>query len=322
VSVRSLLVKVSLLVPLMAVSAWAVAPKHPAVVEWQGSVWITGKDGKRLSLRGKQVLREKAVLETGANSRVKIQLDPVRQFTVGESSEVSIPVISWESGEAPVVLLKKGEIHWLQSLKEKAPYNVALRSDLFEFIAPAGDYVLSIDPAKAFARVKMFEGSMEFSAMNGEESVTVKSGQQAAFQGVIEGGEIAYDVLLKGKKIPKGQLTAVTAIDAKELNAIAATEKKRLKDVARKHAQEKAEAVKFKKAGYICAGPPAKFNECAWVCKDNPKSEKKACAVAKGASCERMRCNANGDWAESTVLDAEKASSICKSQPVVGPCDY
>lgn len=308
---------------MVSLMGWAEAPKYPALREWRGQVWLTGKDGKRLLVRGKQVLREKAFLETSLSGQVKIQLDAQRTLTLLEGGEVSIPVISWESGEAPVVILKKGELHWQQNLKDKGEYNVALRSDLFEFIAPAGDYVLSINPAKAFTSVKMYEGSMQFSALNGDESVLVKAGQQVGFQGVLEGGEIAYDVLLQGKKIPRGQLTAVTAVDMSEIQKAADVEKKRLKKEADKKLHDKAALAKAKREGYICEAPIAKFNECAWVCLNNPKKEKKACLVGKaGVSCVRRRCNANGEWAEETVLDAEKASTLCRAQPVVAPCDY
>lgn len=321
---RTLVVKVLLLIfPLfICLRAAAVAPKYPAIIEWQGDVWVTGKDAKRVKLARKQVLREKALLETSISGQVKVQLDEKRRFVILGSSEVSLPVISWESGDAPVVILKNGELFWQQGLKEKGPFNVALRSDLFEFIAPPGSYVLLVDKKKAFAGVKMYEGSMEFSALNGDESVQVKSGQQVGFQGVLEGDEISYDVLLKGKKIPKGQLTAVTPMDSKELEKFAEIEKKRLKEMQVQQARKRQAQEQAKKEGVICLNPPGKFNECVWTCLNNPKKEKKRCLLEAGTQCERRRCNANGVWAEETLVGAEKAGSQCSLKPTVGPCDY
>lgn len=301
---------------------FAEAPKYPSIREWQGSAWVTGKDGKRLQVKSKQVLREKALLETSSSGHLKIQLDPVRSVTLLGGTELSIPVISWDGGEAPVLLLKAGELHWVQDPKVKGSYNVAFRSDLFEFLAPPGNYILSMDPHKAFAGVKMYEGSMEFSALNGEESAVVKSGQQVGFQGVLEGKDIAYDVLLKGKKIPKGHLTPVTEIDSAELEMLASVQKKKIQAQAQKKAAEQVAVDKAKKEGFICANPSGKFNDCSWVCLNNPKKEKKACLVASGATCQRQRCNANGQWAEQILVDAEKAGTKCKAQPVVAPCDY
>ncbi|MEN0058815.1 MAG: hypothetical protein AAGB31_08265 [Bdellovibrio sp.] len=303
--------------------AFAAPPKYPAVVEFQGPVWLTAKDGQRSPLKGKPVLRDKALFETSGSGRVKVQLDSERSFTVLPDSEISLPAISWESGEAPIIHLRKGSLRWQQKLSEKGAYNVALRSDLFEFLAPPGDYRLTMDPAKAFTSVQVYEGELFFSALNGEESVMVRAGQQAGFQGVFESGEIAYDVLLKGKKIPKGVLTPVTAIDTKELDREAEQEKQRLKAEQERKARKKAALVKKKRPGEICSEPSAKFNECAWVCVSNPKKEKKLCLVEqKEVSCVRRRCNANGVWAEEAVLDAAKASTLCKAQPVVGLCDY
>ncbi|NUN06023.1 MAG: hypothetical protein HUU57_09695 [Bdellovibrio sp.] len=306
----------------MGLQALAEAPKYPVVTEWQGDVWVTGKDGKRQKISKKVVLREKALLETSLAGQVKVQLDGRRSFTLLGAGELALPVISWESGEAPVVLLKIGEIFWQQPLDFKGAFNIAIRSDLFEFLAPPGSYVLKVDPKQASAGVKIYEGQMEFSALNGDESVRVKAGQQASFQGVLEGGEIAYDVLLKGKKIPKGQLSGVTAMDPNDLAKFTEAEKKKAQQAAKEKARGKAALEQAKRAGMICTNPSAKFNECAWICAKNPKGEKKACNFAAGAQCERQRCNANGVWAELTVIDAEKAGSLCGVKPVVGPCDY
>lgn len=320
---RNLKVLLSIFVGTLSLSVVAAPPKYPFINEFQGQVWVTGKDGKKEPVKTKTALREKAVIQTGDNGFAKILLDESRSFSVLASSEVSIPAISWEGGEAPVLFLRTGDIFWEQDLEQKPAYNTALRSDLFEFIAAPGAYVLSINPAKASASVKMLEGSMVFSAMNAEESVKVQKGQQVGFQGVLEEGEIAYDILLKGKKIPKGRLTPVTAVDARELNKRAEDQKKLLAEKAAHEKKQKAAVAKFKKEGYICTSPAGKFNQCAWVCQNNPKKEKKRClADQPGVSCLRQRCNANGQWAEATPLDAEKASSICQAQPLVAPCDY
>ncbi len=130
--------------------------------------------------------------------------------------------------------------------------------------------------------MKVLEGFLEFSALNGEEHIKVKAGERGIFQGVIEGGEIAYDILLKGKKIPKGQLLAVKPIDSKEMAKVAEAEKKRLKDIERKKQNEMARASKSKRPGAICEGPSGKLNECVWLCLNNPKNEKKSCLVGKG----------------------------------------
>ncbi len=84
--------KIFLVLLFMAsASAGAVAPKYPAIKEFHGQVWLTNKDGKRLSLRQKQVLREKAVLETGPESAVRLQLDEKRFITLEASGRLPYP---------------------------------------------------------------------------------------------------------------------------------------------------------------------------------------------------------------------------------------
>lgn len=298
------------------------APRYPEIKEVQGQARVTGKDGKRVFAKRKQALIEQALIETSLGSRVKVDLDGERAFIVQEASEVSLPAISWESGQAPVLLLKKGAVRWQQPLKERA-YNVAVRSDLFEFIPPAGDYVFVFEPSKAYAEVRVYKGGLEFSAMNAEDSVWVKENQQAGFQGVMEGGQIAYDVLLKGKKIPRGKLTAVKPLDKNELKV----EEARLRELKAEENRKKVAAQKaIEKAareGFICEAPRARLNECAWICEKNPKGEKKACLTEKaGASCIRRRCNANGEWSEETTLSAEAGGTVCRPNVVIAPCDY
>ncbi|MGZ3775039.1 MAG: hypothetical protein ACXVCY_14210 [Pseudobdellovibrionaceae bacterium] len=319
---RGLRFCITVLLLFLALDTYAVAPKYPAIQEWQGEVWLTGKDGKRQLLHKKQPLREKALLETSATGQVTVQLDEKRTVILMKSSELSIPIIGWDRGEAPVLILKNGDLQWIQKLNEKGEYNIALTSDLFEFLSPPGNFIFSIDTQKAFAQVKVFDGSIEFSALNGEDSVLVQKGHMAGFQGVIEGDAIAYDVLLKGKKIPKGSLTQVSAISAEEMAKMESKQKKLRQDIKVRVDKEKAQE-KNNAAGIICDAPAGKFNDCAWICLNNPKKEKKACLLAQPkVSCVRRRCNANGQWAEESIMSTEGSKIKCKVQPTVGTCDY
>ena len=317
------LLQVFLIVIALAVAARGqAAPRYPMVSEVQGQVTWLGKDDKKFPVKARTVLVERAVLETGEGASIKVSLDPERTFTVLENSRVFLPSISWEGGEAPILILKSGRLRWQQT-DGKIAYNVALSSDLFQFLAPKGDFVFSMYPDKAFAGVKVFKGSLEFSALNGEETAQVHEGQEVGFQGILEDKKIAYDILLKGKKIPRGRLTPVSEIEKKELAAYSSEQTKKQKAAAAKKAQEKKAREAAKNSEFICSAPPAKFNQCAWVCLNNPKSEKKACLTSRAeVSCVRRRCNANGVWAEETPVDAEKNGSPCKAQPVVAPCDY
>ena len=308
--ITNLKVALSVLVFAGALSATA-APKYPAVLEWQGGVSLTGKDGKKVQVKGKVALQEQALLETSDEGSVRVVIDAERSFIVLPHSAVFLPTISWEGGEAPLIVLKFGSLRWQQASKDKVAYNAALSSDLFQFIPPIGDFVFEMNPAKAYAEVKVLKGSIEFSALNGDESAQVKAGQQVGFQGMLEGKDIAYDVLLQGRKIPRGRLTPVTAISAKEMASFDGAEKKQKKAESLRKSKAQAALEAEGKSGAICAKPAGRFNECVWQWVGKP-----------GGSCQRRRCNANGVWAEEVLVDAQKAGTNCKAQPVVAPCDY
>ena len=292
-------------------------PQHPALSEVSGQAWVTGVDGHRLAAKNKQRLVEKATLETSENGSLRVSLDAKRSFILFENSQVILPAISWETGEAPVIVLKKGRFEWISPVGEKNSFNVALRSDLFEFIAPQGDFIFSYNPEKALVGVEVLVGSMEFFPLNGDETVKIHAGEKAGFQGVFENGEIAYDILLKGRKIPRGHLTTV-----EKFKASSAIHTKPAATSAQ-NAAAKAAAEADKPHAAICTKPAGRFNQCAWVCEGNSAKEKKACRLdLEGVSCVRRRCNANGVWAEPTPLDAEKTGKICQANAVVAPCDY
>ncbi|HWU42848.1 MAG TPA: hypothetical protein VN132_05390, partial [Bdellovibrio sp.] len=203
---------------VVSANATKISPRYPLITEIHGRVWLTnGKSNERVLLKTKAVLMERALLETEDGAQITVALDAQRQFTVLEGSTILLPTISWEGGEAPVIVLKRGNMRWQQLSEEKPSYNVDIRSELFEFQAPKGDFIFTMEPEKAYAGVKVLSGNLDFSALNGEESASVHAGQQVGFQGVIEGKEIAFDVLLKGKKIPKGRLTPVAEISKKDL---------------------------------------------------------------------------------------------------------
>ncbi len=303
----------------LSLSAWAKSD-YPLVISSTGKAFVTEVDGKKNPVKAKALLRGKAHFQTSAGAMVRIQWDAQRELTIMENTDLSIPAIAWETGEAPLLVLKSGAIRWHS---KEAGYQVALRSDLYEFIAPNADFILSMQPDQAKAVLKVLKGKMNFSAMNAEESVSVGAGYQVAFQGVLEEGAIAYDILLMGKKIPRGRLTAVTEMDQGEYAAFLDAEKMIQKNADMQKAKAKAVVEQKKRTGVICSEPDAKLNECVWTCEGNPKSEKKVCAVSKkGVQCVRKRCNANGEWAEAVALEGVKAESLCKVKPVVAPCDY
>ncbi len=295
---------------------------YPQVLSYSGNIFIqSGLETKFRKAKVKEILREKAIIKTEANSRLDLGVDSERTLTILESSEVEIPSIAWDSGQFTEVLLRDGEIMWQQS---GAPgNNITLKSPVFEVSPPIGISGFSYDEEKILAEAKIYAGAMEFSALNAETTVILTAGKSVKFKGVKEDGAVAYDVLLKGRKSPQGHLQSIESLPESVMRAYSATavaERKRadLQKIIRDKAKKETLQV-----GQICAKPGGKLNECSWSCLQNPKHEKNNClANNPGVSCVRRRCNANGIWGEETTLDAGAALLKCKAKPFVTGCDY
>jgi len=160
--------------------------------------------------------------------------------------------------------------------------------------------------------------------MKAENSALVGAGQKVQFQGVLENNEIVYDILLKGKKIPRGKLGLVQAFSEQEKSLYSEARLKKEAEVRHKKAVAAKRALeKPRDKDAVCAGPEARLNQCAWICENNPKKEKKSCRLELAeVKCLRKRCNANGEWAESTEVQKEKAAGLCGVHPLVKECDY
>jgi hypothetical protein len=79
---------------------------------------------------------------------------------------------------------------------------------------------------------------------------------------------------------------------------------------------------KAKPPEIICKEPNGQLNQCTWRCVNNNKKAK-ACEVNKpNVSCIRLRCNANGDWAEETKLPVSSATKCKAHGDSVDECDY
>ncbi|MBX2986259.1 MAG: hypothetical protein KF802_00030 [Bdellovibrionaceae bacterium] len=305
-------------------SALAVAQKPssvkvPVVTEFRGAVSIlTARAEKPVPPKAGLVLRENAVLETPAHGELKLRLSDDVMLTLFESSRIRLPGIRWETGEVPAVVLEQGSLRWVSTGNAAG---TELRSSLFEIKPPAGDLTFRLDPKTAEAEVRVLDGEMKFGAMNAEESVVLKARQKVVFRGVIEEGEVAYDVLLKGRRIPRGRLGEVAALSEADLRPWR-EEEKRLADQKAKEAANRAARVKEdQRRGLICKNPSGRFNECAWVCEGNVKGAKTCRLDHAGTRCVRQRCNANGEWAEREVLPGESAAR-CRPAPRVSACDY
>jgi|GEM_PF-1070251 len=296
---------------------------YPRVNEISGKVFIAGKDGVKKEATKGQILVETATLQTGNDGKISLQIDAVRTVYLDEETTLVLPSISWETSETPYLYLQTGTLRWTSDAGKAPPYSIRLQSPLYEFVAPDGEYVLTMNPTVPFCELRVLRGKIEFSALNADTSALVKESYKIKFVGFLDSGEIAYDVLLRGKKIPRGQLHAPQKMDEFELKQYSFEEQRKKQQAEEKKRQQIQQALLKKKIeGQICKSPSAKFNECSWICKNNLSKNKKICAIGPSspAQCLRYRCDANGNWSDETLVDSTQAKELCKAKPQVGPC--
>jgi len=287
--------------------------RFPLISGINGQVTAQGRDQKVRSARLNEILKERAILQTGNKSQVRIELDEKNGIILLENSTLEIPVIGFEFGEVVDVVLKSGRVRIQSNDANERNYSTPVTKDIYR----EADLLLQYDPSRAQTAMTVFSGQVSFRGLENEVSLVLASGENAIFTGVLENNEPAYDILLKGRKVARGQLSEkVTAIIKKDLEVM------NQETLLKKPVRPKTLAKPLLKPGQICDEPPAKLDECVWRCRGPVAGQKlKKCDVSKAEiSCIRQRCNANGQWGDDFVLPA--GQSRCELRPVVGPCDY
>jgi len=323
----------SLAVGFVGSSAFAKKAKAPLpMARKKGGAQVLAVSGKPQIIRYKEgvdhpkvstltkseLFRGPLTVRTDANSEVELELQPQVQIKIYPESEIVFPLIRWETGELGEMILKKGRVRWDSAIGSK----IMIKSDLYEATPGKGTYLISYNPLTPQVEVMSLDGEIDFQELFGEESLKLKSGEKAHFLGQMEDGVIAYDLLLQGRKIPKGQKSQVIPITKEDLDRYSLAEEKKQAEVARKKAIALAASKSPARKGEICKRPAGLFNECSWVCEKNPKEQSRCRMDLAQVQCVRFRCNANGQWAERTVIEKGMGEKICRLSAVVQKCDY
>ncbi len=269
-----------------------------------------------VAVNRKTKIKDEALLRTLEDGEISLQLNEGSELTIFPFSEVELPSIHWKNGVIGEIRLRQGKIRYTC----KKNCELKIMSALYESVLPVGEYIIDYDKGSPKIEMTVLEGETVFRGLENETSVTLRAADQASFAGkYAEDGVVLYDVLLRGKKVAQGKLSEVKKLTEKEL----AQYKKKTKSTAQKKAEAAANAMADgelpKMSGQICHKPFAKLDECAWICQNNPKGAKN-CDYDRGAQCQRQRCNANGEWADPTVLPTSEAK--CSSEITISKCDY
>jgi hypothetical protein len=275
-------------------SDFVAAPQEIGKVKvLKGSVSIVHADGKTSTSTSDVVLKEKDRLAVNSAGGAVVEFKGGNKLQVQGGAEVEVKEYSRDSEETKRVMLNllRGKIR--SQVKEKyngqtSYYKITTKS------AVAGvrgtDFV--IEEGSGITRVETLEGKVNLANSKGE-SVMVPKGMGAA----IESGELK----------PVYKMT-----------------EERLKQLDSDSDLERALTVAAHRddGDRVCKNPSAAFNMCAWKCSNNPEGEKRCRTDLPKVSCQRTRCNANGDWADAVNLPANHGDDCPAQGASVKNCDY
>lgn len=275
------------------------------VLQASGAIFDSSSGSKVENWNSRSRVSDRISLDLKPGAQTKIQLNPQMILTAYGNTEFEIPLISWETRQFKQIKLTKGSIR----LEVKSvPFEFNLTTPFYDLNVPAGIWVFTIDPERALADILALKGQLEVTTLNSEDKVRLKAGERVSFRGVLEEGEIAYDLLLEGRKIPKGKWTAVEKLTAED------NFKFSIESEMKKHQQEemaRAQTVRDrlkKQAGDVCTKPYGDLRECLW------KKEKNQCI--------RVRCTADGTWKDPQIVDSSACDKAAGWTPNPKKCDY
>lgn len=185
------------------------------------------------------------------------------------------------------------------------------------------DFIVTHLKGGDITKVETLKGSVELGGHRRGEKNLVKKGQYASYVLLASGGR-RDDAVINDDDIgtwnQRGFLTPVYKLSDKQIELI---------DIATDYREDDSDrgVANLAKASSddknICAEPRGAFNQCVWVCVNNPSGESKCRTDLSSVRCIRKKCDANGRWSAEERLPASSGSVKCDAQsPVVGPCDY
>jgi glycosyltransferase involved in cell wall biosynthesis len=281
--------------------------------------YISTMVGKVQVSQGEAQLNEKAAfvtikdntdIVTANQSSVRLEMGEGTYLFVAPESKVNIFVGSWDSGGAKPIILYKGIVRIVRvrdaGVEDPKVEKFMVRTPLAEGTFEFGDGVFRMDHELGRSEIFVLRGEFEFGGLGRDEHIELKKNQKNYFQGIIEDGELSYDVLLKSKKIARGSV--------KKTQEMTEQEKQVFENEVKPPPMVKEKPKIERKPSQICSPPYAEYNQCVLRCEGNPKSESSKCRTdLKSVSCVRYQCNANGKWSNKTKLlggDRFKCKSV------------
>lgn len=285
----------------------------------EGGAFVLRNKTERKPVKVGFRIQENDILETDPKGKVKVMFNDKNTLIVTNNSKIKIVANQGEgdpNGKKTLLHLMYGKVRNKVTQKydgQKSTFEVKTNT------AVAGvrgtDFVTSFDKNDSGSysmKVETILGSVDlFGRQDVDKKVSVSKGEYASF--VVDG--IDRDLFSDeeiGTIVSKGYLTPVFKLTEVELSKL-------VKQTDLDHDEK---LLVSENKDPICNAPSATLNQCSWTCRNNPKNEKQCRTDLPNVECVRMRCNANGQWANEYRLPASYHDRCKPEETVVGPCDY
>ncbi len=280
-----------------------------------GKAWLKLPSGDKMKIIKGTRVHEKDQIRTLLRGHVKIVFDDGNIANIKPNSEIIVQEYSMGKDKRALLNLIKGRVR--SKVRQKYEGNDTSYFRVKTKSAVAGvrgtDFVVEYtNKDRWITKVSTLEGEVKFGGNEYEDRVGIKAGQQASFIVASNESEVFSDEEISDF-VARGYMTPVYSLSAEEVAQLS-----QLTEVGDPVARNIAST----RPNFICHSPKGDLNQCAWVCKNNPKGSKRCRTDLPQVNCVRTRCDANGQWSDESRLPASFHDSCQARGFRVGPCDY
>jgi len=288
--------------------SWGQEPSAEIVGKikvFSGSVSLVDETGRRRVVKTEEIVREKDRVEAAEDGAAILSFEGGNKLHVLPGTWVAVQEFKaprQEDSRRVLLHLIKGKIRNQVVQKyngEMSSYRVTTKAAVAS--VRGTDFVVSHQEesgGRHQTRVETIKGLVQFSGIDTPElsdrgRVELNRGHGAVFSG--------------------GAMGAAFKISDADMRVVDQSSRA---DLVRSQKNSRPEAP-------ICDQPKGLFNQCAWKCKGNPKGQERCRTDLQGVSCVRLRCDAQGRWADETKLSGPAGLTQCLGKAdQVKDCDY
>lgn len=287
----------------------------------KGDVQLTNENGVAKALVFGDQIHEHDRIATDKSSTLLIDLQGGNKLQVFSGTRLSIQSYgNGSSGNRALINLFKGKVRsqTKQVFDGKKNRFQVITQGVSADVSGTADFFLSHDKSShVTSRAEVLDGEIILNERMGDKQVALSRGELDTY--VLNDAVLTKETEWSNSP-ENGFFNPSRKLSVAEFEELY---KNDLSDAADRSKTLKIQKeVKHEPQPIICKSPNGQLNQCAWRCLNNSKGAKVCEADKANVSCVRLRCNANGVWAEETKLPATAATKCKAKGAVVDECDY